>query len=61
MEERIISSRRVFEGTIIAVRVDTVELEREGLPVQTKREVVEHRPAVVIVPIDETGFVLLVC
>ena len=30
------------------------------LPVQTKREVVEHRPAVVIVPIDETGFVLLV-
>jgi ADP-ribose pyrophosphatase len=55
--ERTLDTESIFEGKIIRVRVDTV-----GLPGgrQTTREVVEHRPAVVIVPIDSNERLLLV-
>ena len=55
--EQQLSSRSVFEGRIVSVRVDEVRLAGDGSAV---REVVDHRPAVVIVPIDDTGQVLLV-
>ncbi len=50
-------SERIFDGRILNVRVDTVALPGGG---KTTREVVEHRAACVIVPLDHDGDVLLV-
>ncbi len=55
--ERQLSSRSLFEGRVVSVRVDEVRLAGGGSAV---REVVDHRPAVVIVPIDDLGRVLMV-
>ena len=55
--ERVIKSRRVFEGKIAQLRVDTVQLA-SGRTAQ--REIVEHDPVVAIVPIDSDGNVVLV-
>jgi ADP-ribose pyrophosphatase len=55
--ERALDSTRVYDGRIIGVRVDTVALP-DGR--RTVREVVEHQSAVVVVPIDAHGNVLLV-
>lgn len=49
MEERTVNSRRVFDGRLIAVRVDEVELA-DGR--RTRREIVEHPGAVVIAAWD---------
>lgn len=49
MEERTLSSRRAFDGTLIGVRVDEVELT-DGR--RTSREVVEHPGAVAILAWD---------
>lgn len=58
MEEiRTINSRRVYDGNIIGVRVDTIVL---GNSEEFKREVVEHNTAVTMVPIDNNENVLLV-
>jgi ADP-ribose pyrophosphatase len=53
---RLLRSRRVFEGTVIAVRVD----ELEGRDGPAAREIVEHRGAVAAVPVLPDGRVLLV-
>ena len=55
--EQLLGTEPVFEGRIIRVRVDTVSLP-DGR--QTTREVVEHKPAVVIVPVDSDENVILV-
>jgi len=55
--ERVLETRRVYEGRIVNLRVDTVALP-DGRSAQ--REVAEHAPVVVIVPLDEDGYVLLV-
>ena len=55
--EETLSSRRVFDGKIVGVRVDTVRLP-DGR--QATREVVEHRPDVAVVAIDDEDQVLLV-
>lgn len=55
--ERTISSHRVFEGKILKLRVDTVELP-DGRT--SRREIVEHRGAVVIAAVDSNRNVLLV-
>ena len=57
MTERALDSTRVYDGRIIGVRVDTVALPNGGRAV---REVVEHRPSVVVVPVDAHDNVLLV-
>jgi ADP-ribose pyrophosphatase len=49
MQERTVNSRRVFDGRLIAVRVDEVELA-DGR--RTRREIVEHPGAVVIAAWD---------
>ncbi|MCL6106960.1 MAG: NUDIX hydrolase [Actinobacteria bacterium] len=57
MKNRRLSSRRVYEGGIINLRIDEVELpdgRRAG------REIVEHPGAAVIVPIDDNDNVYLV-
>jgi len=55
--ERCVDSSRVFDGRIINLRVDKVELPN-GMT--SGREVVEHRGAAAIVPLLEDGRVVLV-
>ncbi len=55
--ERTISTRRVYEGRILNLRVDSVELS--GGRTST-REIIEHRGAVVIAALDGEENVLMV-
>ncbi len=57
MEEIPLESRRVYEGRILNLRVDTVRLPSGGTAL---REIVEHRGAVAIVPVLADGRVVLV-
>jgi len=56
-KEQIISSKYVFRGRAVSLRVDTVELP---LGRHTTRETVEHPDCIVVVPLDGQGNVLLV-
>ena len=56
MEKRL-SSRRIFEGNILNLRLDEVKLENG---VVATREIVEHRGAAAIVPLLDNGEVVLV-
>ncbi|HZP25652.1 MAG TPA: NUDIX hydrolase [Dehalococcoidia bacterium] len=55
--ERLIESRRAYEGRILNLRLDSVELPSGH---RSLREVVEHDEVVAIVPVDANGDVLLV-
>ena len=57
MEEQTIDQRRIFDGKIVGLRIDTVRLP-DGRT--ATREVVEHAPAVAMVAVDDEGRVLLV-
>ena len=57
LAERRVSEQRVYEGRILNLRVDRVELPSGRL---ATREVVEHRPAVGVVALTEGDGVLLV-
>jgi ADP-ribose pyrophosphatase len=56
MRERVLSSRAVFEGEVITVRVDDVEAADGHV---STREIVEHRGAVGIVCVHEGEIVLV--
>ncbi|MEA3459549.1 MAG: NUDIX hydrolase [Chloroflexota bacterium] len=56
-QEVTTSSRRVYEGRVVSLRVDTVRLDNGRT---TEREIVEHRGAVAMVALDEDDNVLLV-
>ena len=55
--EEIISSREIFHGRIITLRVDTVRLPNGRT---TTREIVEHPGAVVIVAANDRGEIAMV-
>jgi ADP-ribose pyrophosphatase len=55
--EKLLGSRRAFQGRLISVRADEVELETGR---RTYREVVEHPGAVAIVPVLDDGTLVLV-
>ncbi len=55
--ERVLESRRLYEGRVVNLRVDTVELADGG---RASREVVEHDDVVAVVPLLAGGDVLLV-
>lgn len=55
--EKTLSSRVVFRGKIITVRVDEVELQDGST---SKREVVEHSGAVAVLAVDDEKNVLFV-
>ncbi len=55
--ELTVESKRVYEGRVINLRVDTVRM-RNGRT--TTREIIEHRGAVCVVALDTQGRVLLV-
>ncbi|MCD6453137.1 MAG: NUDIX hydrolase [Dehalococcoidales bacterium] len=56
-EEKTLSSRLIYEGRVVKLRVDTVQLP-DGR--QTTREVVEHDRCVAIIAVDTDGKLLLV-
>jgi ADP-ribose pyrophosphatase len=55
--EPTLHSERIYEGRIVGLRVDTVELPSGG---PTKREIVEHGACTAIVALDSRENVLLV-
>jgi ADP-ribose pyrophosphatase len=55
--EPTISTKRIYEASIINLRVDTVRMPSGN---SATREIVEHSHAVCIVPIDDDGNVVLV-
>lgn len=55
--QRVVQSRQVYAGRVVALRVDTLALPDGKL---LQREVVEHRGAVAMVVLDEQDRVLLV-
>lgn len=56
-EEKTMKSERIYEGKIVNLRIDTVELPDKKY---SKREIVEHPGAVGIIPITEDGSIILV-
>ncbi|HEX5564303.1 MAG TPA: NUDIX hydrolase [Sporosarcina sp.] len=56
-EEKTVASEKIFEGKIISLRVDDVELP-DGK--HAKRELVDHPGAVAIIPITDEGKLILV-
>ena len=57
MEERVLNSRRIHDGKIVNLRIDTVRLP-DGH--EASREVVEHAQAVAVVPVDGEGRIVFV-
>src|SRR5581483_12034306 len=57
VKEETLAQRRIFDGKIVGLRVDTVRLPNGRT---ATREIVEHRPAVAIVPVADDGRLLLV-
>ena len=57
LREHRVSGEVVFEGRVVGVRVDTASLP-DGRT--ARREVVEHQPSVVVVPIDSNGDMVMV-
>jgi len=57
LAEETLSSRRIYQGRAVNLRVDTVRLASGR---QTTREVVEHEECVAVVAVDDKDNVLLV-
>ena len=57
MYEETMKSTKVFEGKVISVRVDTVELPGAKY---AKREIVDHRGAAAILAVDENENIYMV-
>jgi len=57
MQEEVIRSERIFQGRVVNLRVDTVQLPNGKV---SQREVVEHRGAVAIVPLLNDDTVLMI-
>ncbi|MBM7549688.1 NUDIX hydrolase [Peptoniphilus gorbachii] len=56
-EERTMKSTKIFDGKVLQLRVDTVEMEGQKY---TKREIVERQPAVGIVALTEDDEIILI-
>lgn len=57
MTGRVVGSRRVYEGSVVALRIDEVDTSKGRRAI---REIVEHRGAVAAVPVLPDGSVVLV-
>lgn len=57
LEETQISSKHVFGGKVVDLRVDTVELENGSY---ASREVISHPGGACVVPVDDDGNIILV-
>jgi len=56
-EETTISSRYVYKGRVVNLRIDTV---READGRESTREIVEHNPCIAVIPLDDEGNIILV-
>ena len=56
-KEETISSKEIFKGRILNLRVDTVRLPDSK---ESTREIVEHAGAVAIIALDEEGNIIMV-
>jgi len=56
-EEQVLSSRLIFSGRVVRLRVDTIRLP-DGC--ETTREIVEHDDCVAVIPVDAGNNVVLV-
>ena len=56
-EEKTLSSKLIYEGRAVRLRVDTVQMA-DGR--ETTREIVEHADCVAVVAVDANGDILLV-
>jgi|SRR5579884_1444884 len=56
LKETVIGSETIFRGKIVTLRVDRIKLPDGS---ESKREIVEHKGAVCIVPVREDGMVLM--
>ncbi len=56
-EEKTLSSKLIYQGRVVKLRVDTVQMPGGQ---ETTREIVEHSDCVVVVAIDDNDNVLLV-
>lgn len=56
-EEKTMKTEKIYEGKILNLRIDTVELPDKKY---SKREIVEHPGSVAIVPITNEGEIILV-
>lgn len=56
-EEKTVSSKSIFKGVAVNLRVDTVQMPdgRESI-----REIIEHPECIVVIPVDKEDNVLLV-
>ena len=57
LEEKTISSETIYEGVIFTVRKDSAELEDGSV---ARRDIIRHPGAVCVVPLTDSGEVLLV-
>jgi ADP-ribose pyrophosphatase len=57
MPEETLSSRRLYNGRVLSLRIDQVALKTGGTGV---REIIEHAGAVVVVPVDAEGRIQLI-
>ena len=57
LEETVTSSKRLYDGKIINLRLDTVRMPDGNM---SQREIVEHRGAVAMVPMLDKSTVILV-
>ena len=56
-EEKTMKSEKIYEGKMLNLRIDTVELPDKKY---SKREIIEHPGAVAIIPITDDGHIILV-
>lgn len=56
MREELLSSRKIYDGRVIGLRIDTVRINNR----KVVREVVEHLGASAVLPITPDGKILLV-
>lgn len=56
-EEKTLRTKKIFDGKIISVQIDDVELPDGNL---SKREIVKHPGAVAIIPVNEEGKIIFV-
>ena len=57
LTEKTLSSEYLYEGRIVTLRKDIVQLSNNT---QSTREIVEHDPAVVVLPIDVNNQIYLI-
>ncbi len=55
--EKVVSSREIYSGQIVKLRVDIVRMP-DGR--KTTREIIEHCEAIAAIPVDDAGNILLV-